>query len=100
MTPAPSIVVIGGGPRGTGVIERIAANAAELYGDRPLDLHVVDPHPAGGGRIWRPDQSPLLWMNSMAEDVTMFTDETVELAGPSRPAGPGRLGGGRPRRAR
>ncbi|MGW8983927.1 FAD/NAD(P)-binding protein [Streptomyces parvus] len=82
MTPAPSIVVIGGGPRGTGVIERIAANAAELYGDRPLDLHVVDPHPAGGGRIWRPDQSPLLWMNSMAEDVTMFTDETVELAGP------------------
>ncbi|MEU5034754.1 FAD/NAD(P)-binding protein [Streptomyces rubiginosohelvolus] len=82
MTPAPSIVVIGGGPRGTGVIERIAANAVELYGDRPLDLHVVDPHPAGGGRIWRPDQSPLLWMNSMAEDVTMFTDETVELAGP------------------
>ncbi|MFD3820400.1 FAD/NAD(P)-binding protein [Streptomyces rubiginosohelvolus] len=82
MTAAPSIVVIGGGPRGTGVIERIAANAAELYGDRPLDLHVVDPHPAGGGRIWRPDQSPLLWMNSMAEDVTMFTDETVELAGP------------------
>ncbi|SBV06014.1 FAD-NAD(P)-binding [Streptomyces sp. Ncost-T6T-1] len=82
MTSAPSIVVIGGGPRGTGVIERIAANAAELYGDRPLDLHVVDPHPAGGGRIWRPDQSPLLWMNSMAEDVTMFTDETVELAGP------------------
>ncbi|ALU93030.1 adenylate cyclase [Streptomyces globisporus C-1027] len=82
MTAAPSIVVIGGGPRGTGVIERIAANAVELYGDRPLDLHVVDPHPAGGGRIWRPDQSPLLWMNSMAEDVTMFTDETVELAGP------------------
>ncbi|GGS20455.1 MULTISPECIES: FAD/NAD(P)-binding protein [Streptomyces] len=82
MTAAPSIVVIGGGPRGTGVVERIAANAVELYGDRPLDLHVVDPHPAGGGRIWRPDQSPLLWMNSMAEDVTMFTDETVELAGP------------------
>ena len=25
-----------------------------------------------------PDQSPLLWMNSMAEDVTMFTDETVD----------------------
>ncbi|MCQ1581040.1 FAD/NAD(P)-binding protein [Streptomyces parvus] len=82
MNAAPGIVVIGGGPRGTGVIERIAANARELYGDLPLDLHVVDPHPAGGGRIWRPDQSPLLWMNSMAEDVTMFTDETVELAGP------------------
>ncbi|MFE9460081.1 FAD/NAD(P)-binding protein [Streptomyces californicus] len=82
MSTRPSLVVIGGGPRGTGVIERIAANAGELYGDTPLDLHVVDPHPPGGGRIWRPDQSPLLWMNSMAEDVTMFTDETVELAGP------------------
>ncbi|MEU1798014.1 FAD/NAD(P)-binding protein [Streptomyces californicus] len=82
MSARPSLVVIGGGPRGTGVIERIAANAGELYGDTPLDLHVVDPHPPGGGRIWRPDQSPLLWMNSMAEDVTMFTDETVGLAGP------------------
>ncbi|MFE1476351.1 FAD/NAD(P)-binding protein [Streptomyces cyaneofuscatus] len=82
MSTAPTLVVIGGGPRGTGVIERIAANALELYGDLPLDIHLVDPYPAGGGRIWRPDQSPLLWMNSMAEDVTMFTDETVELAGP------------------
>ncbi|MEV7049374.1 FAD/NAD(P)-binding protein [Streptomyces anulatus] len=82
MTSAPSVVVIGGGPRGTGVIERIAANAVELYGDTRLDIHLVDPYPPGGGRIWRPDQSPLLWMNSMAEDVTMFTDETVELAGP------------------
>ncbi|MBQ1114366.1 FAD/NAD(P)-binding domain-containing protein [Streptomyces sp. C3-3] len=82
MTSAPSVVVIGGGPRGTGVIERIAANAIELYGDTRLDIHLVDPYPPGGGRIWRPDQSPLLWMNSMAEDVTMFTDETVELAGP------------------
>ncbi|BAG22584.1 MULTISPECIES: FAD/NAD(P)-binding protein [Streptomyces] len=82
MSSAPSIVVIGGGPRGTGVIERIAANAEELYGDHRLDIHLVDPYPAGGGRIWRPDQSPLLWMNSMAEDVTMFTDETVDLDGP------------------
>ncbi|MFD4236734.1 FAD/NAD(P)-binding protein [Streptomyces sp. NPDC058542] len=82
MSSVPSVVVIGGGPRGTGVIERIAANAGELYGNQRLDIHLVDPYPAGGGRIWRPDQSPLLWMNSMAEDVTMFTDETVDLDGP------------------
>ncbi|KPC78686.1 MULTISPECIES: FAD/NAD(P)-binding protein [Streptomyces] len=85
MTAAPALVVIGGGPRGTGVIERIAANAAELWGDRPLDIHLVDPYPPGGGRIWREDQSPLLRMNSMAEDVTMFTDDTVQLDGPVRP---------------
>ncbi|MFI2781901.1 FAD/NAD(P)-binding protein [Streptomyces sp. ALB3] len=81
----PALVVIGAGPRGTGVIERIAANAAELYGDRPLDLHLVDPYPPGGGRIWRQDQSPLLRMNSMAEDVTMYTDDTVRLDGPVTP---------------
>ncbi|MEO3975432.1 FAD/NAD(P)-binding protein [Streptomyces sp. CAU 1734] len=80
----PALAVIGAGPRGTGVLERLAANLPELYGDRPLDIHLVDPHPAGPGRIWRPDQSPLLWMNSMAEDVTMFTDETVPLEGPVR----------------
>ncbi|MGW4233320.1 FAD/NAD(P)-binding protein [Streptomyces sp. NPDC004980] len=85
MSGVPTLVVIGGGPRGTGVIERIAANSAELYGEGRLDIHLVDPYPPGGGRIWRQDQSPLLWMNSMAEDVTMFTDDTVKQDGPIRP---------------
>ncbi|MEU5103476.1 MULTISPECIES: FAD/NAD(P)-binding protein [unclassified Streptomyces] len=82
----PALVIVGMGPRGTGLVERLAANAPELYGaTAPLDLHLVDPHPPGGGRIWRPDQSPLLWMNSIAEDVTLFTDDTVECEGPLRP---------------
>ncbi|MDX2676339.1 FAD/NAD(P)-binding protein [Streptomyces sp. NY05-11A] len=87
-------MIVGAGPRGTGLIERIAANAPELYAGHAghaghagsgLDIHLVDPHPPGAGRIWRAAQSPLLWMNSHAEDVTMFTDETVEMAGPVRP---------------
>ncbi|MFE1833636.1 FAD/NAD(P)-binding protein [Streptomyces sviceus] len=80
-----SLVIVGAGPRGTGLIERIAANAPELYDGSGLDLHLVDPHEPGAGRIWREAQSPLLWMNSHAEDVTMFTDETVDMAGPVRP---------------
>ncbi|MEV6396941.1 FAD/NAD(P)-binding protein [Streptomyces sp. NPDC051907] len=80
-----SIVVVGAGPRGTGFLERLAANVPELYAGRPLDVHLVDPHPPGGGRIWRQQQSPLLWANSMAEDITMFTDDTVPLDGPVRP---------------
>ncbi|WP_019074892.1 FAD/NAD(P)-binding protein [Streptomyces hokutonensis] len=83
-----SLVIVGAGPRGTGLIERIAANAPELYagsGIAGLDIHLVDPHPPGAGRIWRAAQSPLLWMNSHAEDVTMFTDETVVMDGPVRP---------------
>jgi uncharacterized NAD(P)/FAD-binding protein YdhS len=87
-TSKPTLVIVGAGPRGTGLIERIAANAPELYAGSDaggLDIHLVDPHPPGAGRIWREAQSPLLWMNSHAEDVTMFTDETVAMAGPVRP---------------
>ncbi|MDF3290427.1 FAD/NAD(P)-binding protein [Streptomyces silvisoli] len=81
----PSLVIVGAGPRGTGLLERIAANAPDVYGGSRLDIHMVDPYPAGAGRVWRYEQSPLLWMNSMAEDVTMFLDESVECAGPIRP---------------
>ncbi|MFF0485563.1 FAD/NAD(P)-binding protein [Streptomyces sp. NPDC004435] len=85
MSRPASLVIVGAGPRGTGFLERLAAALPELYGDRPLDVHLVDPYPPGPGRIWRTAQSPLLWMNSMAEDVTVFTDETVRLEGPVRP---------------
>ncbi|MFD7325143.1 FAD/NAD(P)-binding protein [Streptomyces sp. NPDC059875] len=85
MTRNASVVIVGAGPRGTGFLERFAANLPELYGDRPLDVHLVDPHPVGGGRVWRTAQSPLLQMNSRAGDVTMFTDETVDMDGPVRP---------------
>ncbi|MFF8728382.1 FAD/NAD(P)-binding protein [Streptomyces sp. NPDC015171] len=78
------LVIVGAGPRGTGVLERLAANAPGLYAGPGFDIHLVDPHPPGGGRIWRQAQSPLLWMNSHAEDVTMFTDDTVAMAGPVR----------------
>ncbi|MFF1281261.1 FAD/NAD(P)-binding protein [Streptomyces sp. NPDC058299] len=78
------LVIVGAGPRGTGILERLAANAPGLYTGSGLDIHLVDPHPPGGGRIWREEQSPLLWMNSHAEDVTMFTDETVAMDGPVR----------------
>ncbi|MFI7407700.1 FAD/NAD(P)-binding protein [Streptomyces sp. NPDC049627] len=80
------LVVVGAGPRATGLLERIAANASELWdGSRPLRIHVVDPHPPGPGRVWRHEQSALLRMNSMAEDVTMFTDESSTIDGPVRP---------------
>ncbi|UQI44323.1 FAD/NAD(P)-binding protein [Streptomyces sp. HU2014] len=83
--PVPSLVVIGAGPRGTGIVGRLAANAPELLAGRRLDLHLVDPYPPGGGRIWRDRQSPLLWMNSTAEDVTMYDDASVVHEGPLRP---------------
>lgn len=82
---ARSLCVIGCGPRGASIVERILANVPALYGDRPLDLHIVDPYPPGAGRTWRTDQPGLLWMNSAAEHVTMYPDESVTCAGPPRP---------------
>lgn len=77
-----SIGFIGAGPRAIGIIERIVANAASIAGDRPLEIVTIDPYPAGPGRIWRYDQSPSLRMNSLAEDVAIFADETCRIEGP------------------
>ncbi|XVS66791.1 FAD/NAD(P)-binding protein [Actinosynnema sp. CA-299493] len=78
------VVLVGAGPRASGILERLGANASGLF-DGPLEVHLVDPFAAGAGRVWRHEQSPLLRMNSMAEDVTMFTDASVTCAGPIRP---------------
>lgn len=83
--PEPTrLLIVGGGPRAAGILERIAANT-DLLGGASLHIDIVDPHRPGAGRIWRPDQSSLLLMNSRAEDVSMFTDESVTCDGPARP---------------
>jgi uncharacterized NAD(P)/FAD-binding protein YdhS len=79
------LAVIGAGPRGIGVLERLAANRADMGDHSELVVHLIDPHPAGAGRIWRLDQSPLLKLNSTAEDVTMFTDGSSVIDGPIVP---------------
>ncbi len=84
-SPALSIAVVGAGPRAVGWLERFAA-ARSVAADRPpVVLHLIDPFPAGPGRIWRDDQSPLLKLNSMVEDVTMFTDDSCTVDGPVAP---------------
>ena len=59
-----AIAIVGAGPRGTGLLERLAASVTELLPDLGsgalLDVHLIDPFPAGAGRIWRHAQSPLL----------------------------------------
>lgn len=78
----PAVVFVGGGPRTAGVLERIAANRPGLLSG-PLEIHVVEPHVPGSGRIWRYDQHPGLLLNSMAADITMFTDASVACEGPA-----------------
>lgn len=83
--PAASVVLVGAGPRAAGWLERFAAARSQRAGNTPVTVHLVDPHPPGAGRIWRREQSPLLKLNSMVEDVTMFTDDSCSIEGPVRP---------------
>lgn len=81
------LVIVGGGPRAIGVLERLGASAAlpeqaAQLARTGLHVDIVDPHMPGAGRIWRATESPLLLMNSRAADVSIFTDDTVDCDGP------------------
>ncbi|WP_210586742.1 FAD/NAD(P)-binding protein [Streptomyces sp. GESEQ-35] len=80
------VALVGAGPRGTSVLERLCASAPELLppGTR-LTVHVIDPAPPGPGRVWRSAQSAELLMNTVASQVTLFTDDSVDCSGPVRP---------------
>lgn len=75
------IAVVGAGPRGTSVVERLIANH-ELAGGRRVEVLLLDPHPAGGGRIWTGEQPHHLLMNTLCADATHYTDHTVSCEGP------------------
>ncbi|MCK7626754.1 FAD/NAD(P)-binding protein [Streptomyces sp. RS10V-4] len=83
--PAAALAVVGAGPRGTSVLERLCASAAGLAPGTRLTVHVIDPAPPGAGQVWRPDQPGVLLMNTVASQVTLFTDASVACAGPVRP---------------
>lgn len=76
--------IIGVGPRGLSVLERLCANARDAP-ERTVRVHLVDPLLGAGGRVWRDDQSRHLLMNTVACQVTMFVDDSVECAGPVVP---------------
>lgn len=75
------VCIIGAGPRGMSVLERLCANVGELAPDTKLTVHVVDPYPPGPGRVWRTAQSNLLLMNTVSSQVTLFTDDSVDMHG-------------------
>lgn len=81
----PSIAVIGAGPRGTSLIERIGAHLsdpASPFHGTAFDLHVIDEAESGAGRIWRTDQTRELCMNTLADAVTLFTEPSSTVQGP------------------
>jgi hypothetical protein len=74
MSPAATIAIVGAGPRGLSILERLVANCRFL-GDvsgAALTVEVIDPHEAGAGRIWRASQSEVLLMNTVIGQITIF----------------------------
>ncbi|MFE3639134.1 FAD/NAD(P)-binding protein [Streptomyces sp. NPDC059168] len=76
------ICVVGAGPRGLSVLERVCAHERKSPSRDHLTVHIVDPSPPGPGRVWRTDQSRHLLMNTVASQVTVFTDGSVNITGP------------------
>jgi len=78
------ICLVGAGPRGLSVLERLCAVVAD-GGDAHVIVHVVDPHVRDGSAVWRMGQARTLLMNTVASQITMFADETVQCVGPVVP---------------
>ena len=76
------VALIGAGPRGTSVLERLLANwAADTQPGATLRIEVVDPYPAGSGHVWQPEQSRLYLMNTQSFYPTLIPEDS-ELAPP------------------
>lgn len=75
--------IVGLGPRGLSVAERLCANADSLLAHgQELVIHLIDPHVFDGGQVWRSTQDRVLLMNTVACQVTVFVDDTVDCDGP------------------
>ena len=67
-TRTVKVAIIGAGPRGLSVLERLVANwATPPEGNRPrTTVHLIEPHQPGTGHVWRTDQSRHFLMNTPA----------------------------------
>jgi len=79
------ICVVGAGPRGLSVVERLCANERANPSHSSLIVHVVDPSPPGAGTVWRAEQSRYLLMNTVSSQITVYTDDSAKIEGPIEP---------------
>ena len=79
MTTA-SIAIVGAGPRGISILERIAARREDH--SPAVDIHLIDDVQVGAGRVWDTDQTSTLCMNTLAGRVTLFTEPGATVTAP------------------
>lgn len=75
------VAIIGMGPRGISVLERIAVHAANT--GRRVHVLAIDRTEVGAGRVWRTGQPDWFAMNTVAGQVTMYSADRD--GGPDRP---------------
>ena len=75
------IAIIGLGPRGLSVFDRIIAYARNDASATPLELYLFDSKEFGPG-CHTTDQADHLLVNTVACQMTQFSDDTVRGAGP------------------
>ncbi|MBB5831954.1 FAD/NAD(P)-binding protein [Brachybacterium aquaticum] len=80
--PVRTVVVIGAGPRGTAIVERLVAASRTAAWDGALTVHLVDPQVGLGGAVWRHDQPDVLLMNTTTCQTTMYPDESCHATLP------------------
>ncbi|MHA7854674.1 FAD/NAD(P)-binding protein [Marinobacter shengliensis] len=70
-----TVAVIGTGPRGLSVLERLAIGLAKKPAGSEVDnIFIIDSSCVGAGRIWNPAQDECLLMNTLSSHVTMFSE--------------------------
>ena len=80
---APAIAIVGAGPRGASLVERLGAYLREpAFAGRAVVLHIIDDAQVGSGRIWNTEQTRTLCMNTLAGAVTLFTEPGSTVGAP------------------
>lgn len=69
------IALVGAGPRNLVLLERLIANTEATA--QPINVKIYDPAPIGG-RVWQPNQDPIFLMNTVTQQLTLFTDASVK----------------------
>lgn len=78
--PTIKVGIIGAGPRGLTVLERLVANERTKK-SADITVYLFDPNEPGVG-CHDPDQSDFLLVNTVAGQITLFSDASVVGAGP------------------
>ncbi len=78
------VTIVGLGPRGLGVLERLVSLVGREDGPRRLEIHLVDPTCTGAG-VHAVDQPDYLLMHCPGTDLTIFPDRASLPDEPDRP---------------